>query len=177
MPTEAILCQNGIEAVVILDSGTGEFVPVTADDMAAGLARWLPLDVRDQIMPLRRRLKVETDLSDEDRAVIESEVAALMAQTIDISLRPYGPNLDEVRNEARRRIEARFPEWRQSNLNSRATRLLAKRLAGVVLSDAEGTEFAQIEAVWDWIAAVRAASNSMEVEPPADFRDDRHWPS
>ncbi len=32
------------------------------------------------------------------------------------------------------------------------------------------------QAISDYAAAVRDASNTMESDPPADYRADKHWP-
>jgi len=64
----------------------------------------------------------------------------------------------QVRDEAERRITARWPLWRQVNV---------MREGGAALT-----------AMASEIDAIRAASNVLErSEPiPADYADDRHWP-
>jgi hypothetical protein len=68
--------------------------------------------------------------------------------------RPILP--EHVKAEAARRIEARYPVWRQVN----------------VLREGGADEMGV------FIDQVRAASNALEARKPIppDFRNDRHWP-
>jgi hypothetical protein len=81
-----------------------------------------------------------------------------------------------VKDEARRRILGRYPEWRQANMTARGVELTLAKLREWT-SD-EQKEAAALQAAWDWVKAVRSASDVIEaMEPiPADFRDDKHWP-
>lgn len=81
-----------------------------------------------------------------------------------------------VKGEARRRIIARFPDWKQTNMVARALELTRK---GAGLTPEEQTEATQLQAAWDWIKAVRAASDALEaMDPiPADFTADQRWPA
>jgi hypothetical protein len=60
-----------------------------------------------------------------------------------------------VKAEAQRRIEAKYPLWRQMN----------------VLAEGGSAEMSA------WIAGVRAASNRIEAMTPIppDFQQDHHW--
>lgn len=60
-----------------------------------------------------------------------------------------------VKAEAQRRIEARYPMWRQLN----------------VLAEGGGAEMAR------WIKQIRDSSNRIEtmVPIPSDFAKDHHW--
>ncbi|MCW5727256.1 hypothetical protein [Parvibaculum sp.] len=91
------------------------------------------------------------------------------------SLAPETPTADMVRGEARRRILAIYPEWRQMNMTDRRVELL--RAGEANWTEGEAGEAAALQAAWDWIKAVRAASNAMEGAPPEDFTDDSHWPA
>lgn len=68
--------------------------------------------------------------------------------------RPVLP--DHIKAEAARRIDARFPIWRQLN---------AMREGGDPVMTA-------------YIDGVRAASNALETKTPIppDYQDDRYWP-
>lgn len=70
--------------------------------------------------------------------------------------RPATP--DDVRGEAARRIEQRYPVHKQLN---------------ILRANSAGEQVA----MGRWIDAIRAASNAMEPSPPDDYADDRHWPS
>lgn len=86
------------------------------------------------------------------------------------------PKAAAVKAEARRRILARYPEWKQANLMARGVALVRK--GETQWTAEELTEANSIHAVWDWIKAVRAASNSIEAMTPIpdDFQDDKCWP-
>lgn len=96
-----------------------------------------------------------------------------------------GPNAsaDDVRAEAQRRIVARTGArslehcmLQQLNALMRATELTNKRALGIELNPAEAAEAAWLEQLAADIKAIRAASNTMEGEPPADYAADIHWP-
>ena len=80
----------------------------------------------------------------------------------------------EVRAEAQRRIYDAYPQWMQANMTARGLELLRKGEANWTAGEA--AEVAALDAAWDWIKAVRAASNAMEGAPPADYADDSNWP-
>ncbi|MCO4053397.1 MAG: hypothetical protein HEQ16_04980 [Bosea sp.] len=88
-----------------------------------------------------------------------------------------GALLAAIKAEAGRRILARFPAHAQSN--ALALGLNASMDHG---PDPAGwpaelqAELARQRALWDWTKAVRARSNELEAELPADPADDRHWP-
>ena len=76
-----------------------------------------------------------------------------------LDIAPYAPTpltAHDVRLEARRRIDATDLSW-------------------MVERAATGGK-AVPQAISDYAATVRAASNAMESDPPADYRDNRHWP-
>ncbi|MHB1086459.1 MAG: hypothetical protein ACYCZ0_01800 [Minisyncoccota bacterium] len=64
---------------------------------------------------------------------------------------------DHVRQEAERRILARYPIWKQVNVLREGGEALAKMAA--------------------FVDGIRAASNQLEKmrRIPADYREDRHW--
>lgn len=63
----------------------------------------------------------------------------------------------DVKAEAARRIEARWPLWKQLNLS---------REGGIAMDEMHAG-----------IDAIRAASNALEAQDPipADYRADHHW--
>ncbi len=89
-----------------------------------------------------------------------------------------------IKAEARRRILARYPEWRQINMLTRGARLLEKQLTGG-LSPAEQATKDDLETAQDWIASVRTAGDALETAMAAmdtdaraatNIHDDIHWP-
>ena len=83
---------------------------------------------------------------------------------------------DMVRAEARRRILAAFPEWKQANMTARATELVSIELREGSLTAGQEAERDAIETAWTWIKSVREASNVLELDPPANYADAVHWP-
>lgn len=88
------------------------------------------------------------DATREDRAVARAVIA---------SFNKDKPGAENVRAEAARRIEARYPVYKQLNLI---------RDGGPALADMSS-----------YIDAVRAASNALEASLPIDFASDAHWPT
>jgi hypothetical protein len=66
-----------------------------------------------------------------------------------------------VKDEARRRILAIAPEWKQANLTARAAELTDIK-HGRALTGPEQAEEAAIRAVWSQIKAIRTASDTAE---------------
>lgn len=62
-----------------------------------------------------------------------------------------------IKQAARTRILARYPEWRQANLTARAVELMS-------LGQTTGSEWSQMQAIWDWIKATRARSDLLEAD-------------
>lgn len=84
-----------------------------------------------------------------------------------------------VKNEARRRILARFPEWKQTNMVARGLELQEIWRQSGVWKPEEQAEANALAGAWGWIKAVRAASDLLELMSPipGDFNNDRHWPA
>lgn len=82
----------------------------------------------------------------------------------------------QIKAEARRRILAVFPDWKQTNMVARGVELVRIKAEGGAWSTGEAVEAAALDAAWAWIKSVRAASDALELDPPADFAADQHWP-
>lgn len=84
-----------------------------------------------------------------------------------------------VKMEARRRILERFPEWKQTNMTARGVELqdVWRRVGS--WTTGEQAEADALAAAWDWIKAVRVASDAIEaMQPiPADYADNARWPA
>lgn len=90
------------------------------------------------------------------------------------------PTVDDVRAECQRRmmalVGARSPEHLDliiSNGTREAVKLLRKGAAN--WSPEEATRAAQLEGFDEAIDHLRACSNLMEADPPANFREDSLW--
>ena len=83
----------------------------------------------------------------------------------------------EVKAEARARILARLPDWKQRNMTARGVELINLRASRPLTAD-EQAEAVALQAAWDWVRAVRTASDAIEAMDsiPVDFRDDKRWP-
>jgi hypothetical protein len=107
---------------------------------------------------------------------------ALLASGVTIApCTPTSPNAGDVRAEASRRMQvlvgardAAHLEIIIANATREAVRLLRKGPAN--WTPAETERGAELEAVDQAIDAIRAASNLIEGDPPADYADDSHWP-
>ncbi|MBU2583146.1 MAG: hypothetical protein KJ622_15665 [Alphaproteobacteria bacterium] len=94
---------------------------------------------------------------------------------------PPPPSADDVRAEASRRMQvlvgARDADHLEiiiANASREAIRLL--RIGEANWTPEEAARAAALEQVDAMLEAIRAASNAMEADPPADYTDDRHWP-
>jgi hypothetical protein len=83
---------------------------------------------------------------------------------------------DQVKAEAHRRILTLCPEWKQRNLTAQAAQLAKKGEAN--WTQAEADAWAAGEALWTQIAAIRAASDTLEaLDPiPSDVSSWDGWP-
>jgi hypothetical protein len=81
-----------------------------------------------------------------------------------------------VKAEAFRRIIAICPEWKQRNLTAQAAQLAKTGEAN--WTPEEAAAWAAGEAIWNQIAAIRAASDVLEaMDPiPVDYDLSVYWP-
>lgn len=102
---------------------------------------------------------------------------SLVDDPAPVPKKPLPPaTVEDVKEEAYKRIVAILPEWKQRNLTARAAELAAI-LAERSWTNEERAEWGDGQAIWDQIKAIRAASNEIEaMDPiPVDFREDRYW--
>lgn len=109
------------------------------------------------------------------------------AEDLSDVLRQWGlkvpaPAVADIKAEAQRRIIAitGAPDLqscliKQLNAQMRATELVNKRALGYALTEAELAEAAALQDLADGIKAIRAASNELEIGPPADYTNDIYW--
>jgi hypothetical protein len=104
--------------------------------------------------------------------------ALLTASGVEIAdYVPPAPTAEQVKAEAARRILARFPEWKQTNMLARGLELQHAYTERDWTAE-EQADADAMQAAWDWIKAVRAASNAIEAggSIAADFATDERWP-
>lgn len=82
--------------------------------------------------------------------------------------------VEAVKAEAYRRIIALCPEWKQRNLTAQAAQLAKKGEAN--WTQAEADAWAAGEALWTQIAAIRAASDTIEALDPIPDDFSEYWP-
>lgn len=92
---------------------------------------------------------------------------------------PNAVTVAAVKNEARRRIVARYPEWKQANMTARGVELTLVLASGGQWSPGEQAEATALRAAWDWIKKARAASDALEAMSPIpqDYAADARWPN
>lgn len=85
----------------------------------------------------------------------------------------------QVKTEAGRRILEQYPDWKQRNMNKRATELLQIKIDNGSWTIEEQSEADALKAVSDWVDSVRAASDTIEADPPdlPDLQTDNRWPA
>lgn len=92
--------------------------------------------------------------------------------------RPHSEVQSTIREEARRRILERYPDWKQTNMVARGVELqdIWRRVG--TWTPEEQAEADALKSAWDWISEVRASSNQIEVmDPmPEDINNDSLWP-
>jgi hypothetical protein len=76
-----------------------------------------------------------------------------------------------VKAEASRRILSVYPAWRQANMTARGTELTNIRHDRTWTPE-EQADADALQASWDWIKQVRAASDAIEAEIPAGAQAD-----
>jgi hypothetical protein len=89
---------------------------------------------------------------------------------------PAPVTAEQVKAEARSRIIAIADEDRQRNMTARGLELL--RQGPDTWTPEEQAEVDAIDAIWQQIKAIRAASDTIEAMSPipADFTDPAYWP-
>jgi hypothetical protein len=90
---------------------------------------------------------------------------------------PINDRKAAIKAEARRRILAVFPDWKQANMTARGVELVKLRALNGLWTTGELAEADALQAAWDWIKAVRAASDALEVSLPVDYAADANWPA
>ena len=129
--------------------------------------RWLP--VEEQPRPAENDLETLTaqQVVNGNKVVVQWSAAR----------RPLEKQLMAVKKEARRRILARYPDWKQANMTARGVELVNLKTERAWSAE-EQAEADALQAAWDWVKSVRSASNAIEsMNPiPVDLADDKHWP-
>ncbi|WP_421849893.1 hypothetical protein [Oricola sp.] len=140
-----------------------------AELAAIGLARTADLDVVDQSTPGAAETTIVKGEPAWNASTNRFEVSRTRQ---DIAV-----TVDMVKDEARRRILALYPDWKQANMTARGVDLLNIESARA-LTSAESAEKTAIQAAWDAIKAIRAKSDEIEAMTPipADFTADSYWP-
>lgn len=133
------------------------------------------------VKPGHRWLPIETVVTYVENPLLVAQTTVVVEENrylrrVDGVRRPEAEQKAIVKAEARRRILDRYPDWKQTNMLARSVELVKK---GASLTPEETVESQQLEAVWAWIKAVRAASDQLEAMTPIplDFEDNGRWPA
>lgn len=94
-------------------------------------------------------------LSD-DEAAVQAIIDAYPASST------AAPIIAEIKQHARERILARYPDWKQANMTARSLELTGLLATGTTLTGAEQAELTAMKGVWAWIKSMRAKSNEHE---------------
>lgn len=115
-----------------------------------------------------------------ERQVIDGEIVNVLVSSTPIAV---APSAADVREEAQRRMmllvgarDADHLDVLVSNGTREAVRLLRLKSSRVWTSE-EAQRAALLEATDAAIEAIRAASNALEPNPPADYAADARWPA
>lgn len=113
-------------------------------------------------------------------ALSADEIGAILGRPVEFVHAPAPVTADHVRAEAQRRMMlatgARDPAHLAIVIQNN-TREQVRLLRSPAMTAEEAARAAELGALDDRIEAIRAASNALEPSPPADYRDDRHWPA
>lgn len=144
-----------IPAHKVADDGGPLLRPVVEDDTPT---------FRPELAQLSTSIVVE-----KARVLVQHKVVA----------KPLAVQRVAVKEEARRRILARFPDWKQTNMTARGVDLQDLWRRNAKWTETEQAEADALSAAWAWIKAIRAASDVIEAldAVPDDFDDDKRWPA
>lgn len=114
------------------------------------------------------------------RESVYTAAAAQRAADAAAALESAPATVADIKAEAGRRINSAYPEWKQRNITARGTELVRIRLDRAWTAE-EQTEADAVQAVWDWVKSVRAASDAIEVDAStltlSTMRADPRWPA
>lgn len=141
---------------------------------------WLPFETEPTPSFNARLESVIQNRTVNGQRVVESWTVERLARNVQTAA---------VKEEARLRILARFPDWKQANMLAREGELgrieaglmrnaQGARLDARALTEMESQELQAINQAWEWIKAVRACSDEIEAMNPIpdDFASNARWP-
>lgn len=118
-------------------------------------------------------------LSSEAQETVRAHWAAMDLKEWDAIVSPPPSPLTavNVEREARRRIGLIADAERRADMALEWSALLTKQASGT-LSDADKARAADLKAIWQRIAAIKAAGHALATQNsvPADFATDARWP-
>lgn len=131
--------------------------------------KWLPI--------VDERVGTASPLRTEQMELVVEE--ARIVRRYNQVLVPAATQVTAIKDECRRRILARFPDWKQTNMNARGVELQDIWRKNGSWTEAEQADAAALTAAWEWVKATRAASNALEAMSPIpeDFTADGYWPA
>jgi hypothetical protein len=160
---------------------------MTTETFITGVAgEYKALQVLKIVDGVRKRYVVnpDADLTGESQEVIDkaNEVftpeikAAYAARMAEIQSAPP-ITIGTIKAEARRRILAKYPQWKQANMTARMVELNKIRASAGSWTAGEQIEVDAIQSAWDWVKSVRSASDALELTLPVDYNNNNlYWP-
>lgn len=157
----------------------GEFVEVRMVDPADVPAHKLDVDGGKMLRPFIAVAEPTHEPTLEAATVAVQITPENVTQVWTVTRRSLEVQHAAVKTECGRRIYASFPQWKQANLTARAAELINLKIINGTLTPEETIEFAALQSMWDWIKAVRAASDAIEaMNPiPTDYMENAYWPA
>jgi len=111
------------------------------------------------------------------RLIVDGDAATGTAPTV---IAPYAPppvTVDDVKEEAGRRILERYPDWYQRNMIADAVTLA--EIGAANRTAEQNARVVELNSAWGWVTAVRVRSNELEANlslVQGAVSDDLNWP-
>jgi hypothetical protein len=149
-----------------------DFGSDSAPSLAANKGEWLPIVPRGT-QPDHDN---DTEICEPSDTIGQSEITE--GWTVrNLTTAELNARKSAIKVEARARILAVYPDWKQTNMTARGVELVRIKAEGGSWSTGEAAEAAALDVAWTWIKSVRAASDALEITNPANFGADEHWPA
>jgi len=133
---------------------------------------WLP------VVPRGDKPEFDPDIEVCESSFVIDETQVTEGWTIrNLTVDELAERKVQIKAEARRRILAVYPDWRQTNMLARGVELQDAWRQNGEWTVSEAAEADALQTAWNWIKSVRTASDELEIDPPYNYADDIHWPA
>lgn len=107
---------------------------------------------------------IPPDPANSDYQRMLAEVAEGEAEILPVPAPSAASLIAAVKQEARNRILAVYPDWKQANMTARGVELVRTLIVNGQWTAAEATEAAALDAAWARVKTIRAQSDALEAE-------------